>query len=62
MYRNRFYTECTTIDNNGIKWCATTASWDADETWGACVCDLTSGEFLSFIRITNIHKGHNKKM
>ena len=31
------YAACTDLGNDGVPWCATTASYDQDEEWGDCV-------------------------
>ena len=36
IYQTATYYTCTTIDNNGQLWCATTPSYDDDELWGNC--------------------------
>jgi len=40
-YRGVEYSECTTVDNDGVAWCSTDATFDGN--WGECCNDILDG-------------------
>lgn len=43
-YMKTSYTSCTSDGRtDGRKWCATTASYDADKKWGFCIAGKVFG-------------------
>ena len=62
-YSNASYLSCTTVDYNGVPWCATTNDYPKDLQWGVCVgcaptdarIDLNNGltlaEFTQLMRL-----------
>lgn len=51
IYQGSAYYSCTTINNNGQLWCATTLSYDDDKLWGNC-----QGMFKNFPMMLDPHK------
>ncbi len=48
-YKSVTYYSCTTIDNNGVLWCATTPNYARDKLWGNCQGRFTEKSNLSFV-------------
>ena len=40
------FTECTDLENRGVKWCSTTPNYDANRQWGRCICDVVTRKSL----------------
>ena len=53
QYNGRQYFVCITIENNGVRWCATTSNYDTDKKWGNCPTGMTPMllYFLLYFRI-----------
>ena len=43
VFEGKTHAACTNLGNNGVRWCATTASYDQDEEWGDCVDTCAAG-------------------
>ena len=54
VYDGQSYDTCTTQDNDGVPWCATTSDFGTDGLWAECECREASrvGGMALFVRLT----------
>jgi len=43
VFEGKTHAACTDLGNDGVRWCATTASYDQDEEWGDCADTCGAG-------------------